>query len=76
MKILLVQGSPHKKGSSNMLAEQFMEGQKRRDTPLAYLMPHTQISTPAMAVKPAEWRGTVYSMMTWRKPDSLFLVLI
>ena len=28
MKILLVQGSPHKKGSSNMLAEQFMEGAK------------------------------------------------
>ena len=28
MKILLVQGSPHKKGSSNILAEQFMEGAK------------------------------------------------
>lgn len=28
MKILLVQGSPHKQGSSNMLAEQFMEGAK------------------------------------------------
>ena len=28
MKILLVQGSPHKKGSFNILAEQFMEGAK------------------------------------------------
>ncbi len=28
MRILLVQGSPHKKGSSNMLVEQFMKGAK------------------------------------------------
>ena len=28
MKIVILEGSPHKKGSSNMLAEQFVKGAK------------------------------------------------
>lgn len=68
MKILLVQGSPHKKGSSNMLAEQFMEGAKAAGhTVSVFDAAHADLH-PALAVKPVEWRGTVCSMTTWRKP--------
>lgn len=76
MKILLIKGSPHIEGSSNMLAEQFMEGAKAAGHDVrVFDAAHANLH-PCNVVKSAECRETACSMMTWRKQNNPFLIQI
>lgn len=57
MRILMIESSPHKHGSSNLLAERFMEGAKVAGHQVEVFDAARANLHPCLAAPPAAWRG-------------------
>ena len=65
MNILVIESSPHKKGSSNLLAEHFIQGAEEARHKVTVFDAAGPISTLALAVMPVECPGHAARRMTW-----------
>ena len=65
MKIVLLEGSPNRQGSSHMLAEEFAKGAGEAGHKVVSILLHTVRSAPARDVFPAVITGHVCRKMTW-----------
>ena len=66
MDILVIESSPHKKGSLNLLAEHFIQGAEEAGYQVTVLMPRAPISIPALGVTPAGCLGRAVRKTIWQ----------
>lgn len=65
MRILVIESSPHKNGSSNLLADNFIRG-ARETGRSAHSMLQGQTYIHVWAVRSAVWQVPVVKRMIWR----------
>ena len=63
MKIVVVTGSPHKSGTTALLADKFIEGAKVQVMKFSGLMRRLKIYIRVSAAIDAAWTVTAYRMM-------------
>lgn len=67
MNILVIESSPHKNGSSNLLAEHFIYGARRKQgIRRRFLTPRAPIFIPALPVTAAGCRGNAAKKTIWQ----------